>query len=159
MRIRHLTPLGLVLAALGTTLALETPARASNEIAERTELQCTVCHDRPGSKLLTDRGKYYETLRTLEGFEEVSAVFGACTSCHVRKPGSTRLTTNGRRFQRLMIDMHGVREFAAAQHQWTVETVASHDARPAPSEPGPSDDEGDSGDPEAPAPEDGDPPR
>ena len=62
-------------------------------------LSCTVCHDKPGSKLLTDQGKYYETMRTLAGFDELKATFGACTSCHVTKPGSKKLTAKGKEFQ------------------------------------------------------------
>ena len=57
------------------------PAVASNEIAKmENNMVCTSCHDKPGSKLLTDEGKYYELMGTLEGFTDVETVFGKCTS-------------------------------------------------------------------------------
>jgi cytochrome c553 len=93
------------------------PAVASNEIAKQeNNMVCTSCHDKPGSKLLTDEGKYYELMGTLEGFTNVETVFGKCTSCHVRKPGSLKLTPNGRKFERLVGDMQGLREMLEADH-------------------------------------------
>lgn len=97
-------------------LAVDGTAVASNEIAEREDLVCTTCHDKPGSKLLTDRGKYYELMRSLDGYDEVTQVFGECTTCHVRKPGSVKLTQTGRLFQRLVDDMAGLRIYLKEQH-------------------------------------------
>ena len=74
------------------------------------------CHDKPGSKLLTDEGKYYELMGTLDGFDDVTQVFGECTTCHVKKPGSAKLTQTGRLFQRLIDDMSGLRTYLQEQH-------------------------------------------
>ncbi len=97
-------------------LVLTGPARASNEIAKQEDLVCTVCHDKPGSKLLTDQGKYYEAVATLDGYDEVKAVFGSCTHCHVKKPGSLRLTREGRRFARVIDGMEELRQWMMAIH-------------------------------------------
>jgi hypothetical protein len=40
---------------------------ASDGIARETREKCTLCHDKPGSKLLTDMSLYYDTQGTLEG--------------------------------------------------------------------------------------------
>lgn len=92
------------------------PAGASNQIAEREGLRCTVCHTRPGSKKLTDRGKYYEKLRTLDGYDEVIAAFSECTACHVNKPGSKKLTDRGRAFSFAVRDMEGLRLWLLQSH-------------------------------------------
>ncbi|HBL29770.1 MAG TPA: hypothetical protein DD490_23285, partial [Acidobacteria bacterium] len=63
-------------AALAATLGA--PAQASNQIAEDTGLTCTVCHDKPGSRRLTDKGKYFEATRTLDGYEQLTD-FASCT--------------------------------------------------------------------------------
>ena len=92
-------------------------ASASEAIAEfEGGLTCTVCHDKPGSKLYTDRGKYYELMGTLEGFDEIVAVFQKCTTCHVKKPGSEKLTAEGRRFSRLMLDMDDLKDWVRSSH-------------------------------------------
>jgi cytochrome c553 len=98
-------------------------ALASNEIAETENLVCTECHDKPGSKLLTDQGKYYELMRTLEGYDEVTEIFGQCTSCHVRKPGSLKLTPMGRRFAGLVDDMDGLRDLLNKEHPTSIEEI------------------------------------
>lgn len=92
------------------------PAGASNQIAEREGLQCTVCHDKPGSKLLTDRGKYYEEMRTLDGYDEVVAAFSECTACHVSKPGSKKMTDRGRAFGFAVRDMEGLKQWLRETH-------------------------------------------
>lgn len=92
------------------------PAAASNAIAKQEDQVCTSCHDKPGSKLLTDEGKYYEVMRTLEGYSEMEGQFGRCTTCHVRKPGSTRLTKTGKRYQWTMKDMNGIRDYVLDRH-------------------------------------------
>lgn len=108
--------LGVLMAGVGISLLVGPPADASNAIAEREQMQCTGCHDKPGSRLLTDEGKYYEAVGTLDGFADVAAVFGECTSCHVTKPGSLQLTTTGKRFRRLVGDMDGLRELLESEH-------------------------------------------
>jgi hypothetical protein len=100
-----------VAAAFVDSLAFGTEALGKQE-----KLQCTACHDKPGSKLLTDQGKYYETTRTMAGFEELKATFGACTSCHVAKPGSQKLTREGKRFQAMVDDMAGLRVWMEEHH-------------------------------------------
>lgn len=104
-----LTVLVLVLALGGQE------ARASNEIAKREGLACTVCHDKPGSKLLTDRGKYWEAMGSLEGYDAV-VTFAACTDCHARKPGSKKLTPAGKRFAEAVQDMEGLRTWLKESH-------------------------------------------
>lgn len=94
---------------------------ASNEIAEAEGLACTACHDKPGSKLYTDKGKYYEAVGTLEGYDEILTSFSACTSCHVRKPGSSKLTSRGRLFARVMNDMDELRRWVLASHPVTLQ--------------------------------------
>lgn len=116
----------LLLAAFALTLLVflssVEPTRASNAIAEREDLACTSCHDKPGSKLLTDRGKYYEQMGTLVGFDELEARFTRCTSCHVRKPGSLKLTETGRRYRWMMGDMDGIRQWLMERHPRPTET-------------------------------------
>lgn len=106
----------LAVAVLALLLAAG-PALASEEIAQAEGgLTCTVCHDKPGSKLYTDKGKYYELMGTLDGFEEILAVFQKCTTCHVRKPGSEKLTSEGRRFAGLMDDMTDLKSWVQSSH-------------------------------------------
>ena len=113
-------PMPWLLAILTVWLvALLTPTLvfATEEIAElEGDLTCTVCHDKPGSKLYTDQGKYYELMRTLEGFDALMAVFQKCTTCHVRKPGSERLTPEGRRFSRVMSSMSDLADWVQSSH-------------------------------------------
>ena len=52
----------------------------------------------------------------LEGFAEISSSFGKCTACHVRKPGSTKLTRQGKRFQWMIEDMEGLRDLVLSEH-------------------------------------------
>ena len=89
---------------------------ASDAIAQQTKLNCTACHDKPGSKLLTDKGKYYELMGNLDGFEQLERTFQSCTACHVARPGSTKLTAQGRKFADLVEDMRGLRDYLAEQH-------------------------------------------
>lgn len=111
------TPIFLILLVPAIAISLAgLPAGASKQIAEREDLQCTVCHARPGSKRLTDRGKYYEKLRTLDGYDEVIAAFSECTACHVNKPGSKKLTDRGRAFQFAVRDMEGLRLWLRESH-------------------------------------------
>jgi cytochrome c553 len=111
----RIQPTHLILAA-AALLLVAGPVIASNEIAENTGEVCTACHDKPGSKLLTDQGKYYETMRSLEGYEQIEAAFGRCVTCHSRKPGSEKLTKTGKRYQWMMNDMEGLRDFVMQRH-------------------------------------------
>lgn len=108
-----------ILAAVGMmAVALLTGSLASGDekVGKQEGVSCTVCHDKPGSKLLTDQGKYYETMRTLAGFEDLRATFGACTSCHVTKPGSKKLTAKGKEFRDLVRDMEGLGGWMKEHH-------------------------------------------
>lgn len=102
----------LLLALLATLCG---QALASNAIATKTGLACTACHDKPGSRLLTDQGKYYEALGTLDGYDKVAA-FSQCTGCHVRQPGSHKLTATGKRFAEVVHDMEGLRKWVEENH-------------------------------------------
>jgi hypothetical protein len=108
----------LLIAILAAVLAIlpGLPAGASNKIAQLEGLQCTTCHAKPGSRLLTDRGKYYEVRRSLDGYDEVIAAFSECTGCHVSKPGSKKLTETGKAFALVVKDMEGLRLWLAENH-------------------------------------------
>jgi hypothetical protein len=128
---------GLLAATVLTVVGGQ--AYASNQIAQSEGLACTACHDKPGSKLLTDQGKYYEQMRSLDGYREVNAVFGSCTSCHVKKPGSKQLTRTGRQFAAVVHDMPGLRIFLAQNHpsvdrKWVKPAPAVPPAPPKPEE-------------------------
>lgn len=103
-------------ALAGVALFAGTLALGSEKFAKQEGLACTVCHDKPGSKLLTDKGKYYESMHTLAGFDDLEATFGACTSCHVAKPGSKKLTPQGKKFLDLVRDMDGLKDWMKQNH-------------------------------------------
>lgn len=105
---------GLVVLALAMMLPSE--ALASKAVAQQENLPCTSCHDKPGSKLLTDQGKYYELMGSLVGFDQIEAKFEKCTTCHVRKPGSKKLTKTGQRYQWVAQDMEGLKQWLMEQH-------------------------------------------
>jgi hypothetical protein len=124
----------IVLAALALLYLTSGPqAQASNEIAKRENLQCTVCHDKPGSKLLTNKGLYYQQLGSLQGYEQVVA-FGDCASCHKRRPGSKKLTPTGRRFLAAVKDMKGLRLWLEQNHPGMLPPEPTP-AAPAPAQP------------------------
>lgn len=110
----------VALAALASGLLLTwlglSPVQATEAIGKTKNLECTVCHDKPGSKLLTDKGKYYEVVGSLSGFEELRLNFGECTVCHAAKPGSQTLTKAGKQFQRAFADMEDLRAFVMKEH-------------------------------------------
>ncbi len=108
--------IGLAAAVAVGNLFVQDLAWGTQTLAKDTALACGSCHDKPGSKLLTDKGKYYELMRTTQGFDQLKATFGACTSCHVAKPGSQRLTRRGQAFQLMVIDMEGLREWMQVHH-------------------------------------------
>lgn len=111
MKTMRITLALLAVAALATTGAL-----ASEKIGRETGKDCVACHDKPGSKLLTDRGKYFEAMHTLDGYDQVKASFGQCTSCHVRKPGSKKLTRKGQQMASMVKDMAALREWLQQNH-------------------------------------------
>ena len=108
--------LSLLAALAAWSLAPAGSALASNRIATQTGLACTVCHDKPGSKLLTDRGKYYELMGDLEGFDQIALAYGKCTTCHVKKAGSKKLTAEGKRLARAIENMDALRELVLKEH-------------------------------------------
>ncbi len=116
MNNRTWTVIALLAAIAAWTLVPAGTTYASNEIAGKTGLVCTACHDKPGSKRLTDRGKYYELMGDLEGFEEIGEAFGSCTACHVKKAGSKRLTAEGRRLKRAIGGMDALRALVLEKH-------------------------------------------
>jgi cytochrome c553 len=105
----------LLLAAAGL-LVSAAPTRASEKLAADTGLKCTSCHDKPGSKLLTDRGKFFEMRRSIEGFDAIRSSFGRCTSCHARTPGSARLTKKGRQMSEMVKDMAELQQWLKENH-------------------------------------------
>jgi len=88
-------PARSVVAIAATALLVATSAFATQEIAEKEKLKCTVCHTKKGSKLLTDKGKYYELKRTLDDYDLLIHVYKKCTACHSREPGDKSLTPKG----------------------------------------------------------------
>lgn len=114
MKTGWIVPTALLLAA-ALAVALGSPAVASNQIAQETGITCTKCHDKPGSRRLTDKGLYFEATRTLEGYQQITD-FAECTSCHVRKPGSKKLTATGQRFAAAVKDMNGLRRWVEENH-------------------------------------------
>ena len=112
---KHRKNLALVVAAV-FSLLLAGGAYATEELAEAENLVCTSCHDKPGSKLLTDQGKYFELMRSMDGFAELKASFGKCTFCHRRKPGSKKLTKAGKGFAHALDNMEALVEWVAEQH-------------------------------------------
>jgi len=90
--------------------------RASEKIGQQTGKSCVSCHDKPGSKLLTDQGKYFEVMRSLDSYAEVKASFGQCTSCHVRTPGSKKLTKKGKQMAAVAKDMVALRRWVQENH-------------------------------------------
>lgn len=127
-----MTKTSIVWAAVAVlTLALvatAAPAFASKEIAATEGMSCTACHDKPGSIRLTNRGKFYELMGSFEAYDELSEKFGACTTCHKRRPGSTKLTAEGKKFK----ELHGGMETLCADVLKERSDGAQGDARTAP---------------------------
>lgn len=112
---KHLNRSFPALVLLGLALAVSA-SLASEQIAKDTGRSCTSCHDKPGSRLLTDAGKYYETMHSLAGYDTLRTTFGRCTSCHVRKPGSRKLTRRGQEYAALVKDMPALGEWIRTNH-------------------------------------------
>lgn len=102
--------------ALAAAVLVAGAGMASERIAKDTGKTCTSCHDKPGSKLLTDRGKYFESMKTLEGYDTIKGSFERCTTCHVRRPGSMKLTERGRQFAGFVKDMAGLNQWMREGH-------------------------------------------
>lgn len=115
MRLRIVSLIAAIGALAAVSLMTES-VQATNQLGKELDLACTSCHDKPGSKLLTDRGKYFELMRTMEGYDEIVDTFQECTACHVRKPGSERLTPRGRRLSRVIRDMEELRAWLVSAH-------------------------------------------
>lgn len=105
-----------VILAMMALLAGGTTAIATEDIGQETGLNCTACHDKAGSKMLTDKGLYFETMRTMDGYDQLQANFGRCTSCHVKKPGSDKLTKKGKKVGEVVDDMDDLREWLKSGH-------------------------------------------
>ncbi len=107
-------------------------ALATEELGRTEDLTCTVCHDKPGSKLLTDKGKYYELMRSMDGFADLETSFGQCTFCHRRKPGSKKLTRAGKGFAAVLGGMEALVEWVQEHHpgwpEGSSETTGGADA-------------------------------
>lgn len=117
--------------ALGLTVgwllaANATPLRADETVAESEGLECAVCHPQcdDDAVLLTDQGHYYQLMGTLEGYELVLERFGECTYCHVAEAGTASLTREGLRFQWMMEDMAGLRQWLEDTHPQRPEETA-----------------------------------
>ena len=110
------TTLALVLAIAATLVLASIPASSTPAMGEAEALTCTACHDKPGSKLLTDKGKYYELMGSFEGLEDLEKAFASCTDCHVKKPGSKKLTRQGKKFNSSIQNMEGLREWLKTAH-------------------------------------------
>ncbi len=112
-----ITKFALILFTSGLlALFAFTGVQASEQIGAIEGIKCVKCHDKPGSKLLTDRGKYYESVGTLDGFAEMNSTFGRCTHCHVRRPGSKKLTKKGQRLAAVFQDMEELRHWVQERH-------------------------------------------
>ncbi len=107
---------GISAMAVAAQLIPAGTAYATKAIANQEDAACTVCHDKPGSKLMTDKGKYFELMGSFDGYDQVTASFGKCTACHVRKPGSAKLTKQGKQYKSLATNMEGLREYLMEPH-------------------------------------------
>jgi len=52
----------------------------------------------------------------MDGYDQVKSSFGKCTTCHVRKPGSTKLTKHGKELAGVVDSMNELREWMEANH-------------------------------------------
>ena len=90
---------------------------ATDELAEENDLKCTACHDKAGSKRLTDKGLYFEATGSLDGYDKLNESFGKCTTCHVRKPGSKKLTKTGKQMAEVVSTMTELRGWLEEGHE------------------------------------------
>jgi hypothetical protein len=111
--------LGLIpITVVALALTAGFPAAGSEEIAEQQSLECQVCHADVEADIqtLTDRGLYFQFVRTLDGYEQVLEKFQSCTYCHADRAGSQHLTSEGYRFRWMMEDMAGLRAWLEEHH-------------------------------------------
>jgi hypothetical protein len=101
---------------------------ASEAIAEQEGMACSVCHVDPETDRLTDQGRYYQSMRSLSGFEAVVQKFGRCAYCHVQEAGSLELTEEGNRFRWMMEDMEGLRAWLDENHPRPAEQDPAEEA-------------------------------
>ena len=110
MRHGTITFVGLSFALLaGQTLATE-------QMAVKEDLSCASCHSDSGFKRLTDQGKFYELMGSLDGYAEVVASFGRCTFCHRKKAGSKKLTKAGKGFATALGSMEALVDWVQDRH-------------------------------------------
>jgi len=89
---------------------------ATEEIAQQESLECQVCHPDQGAELLTDQGRYYQYMGSLDSFDQVMGKFGSCIYCHVQEADSVKLTREGQRFRWMMEDMEGLKAWLEENH-------------------------------------------
>ena len=89
-RILRSSPSMLVVACIMTL-----PALATEELAQREAVKCTVCHVKRGKPQLTDKGKYFEYKRSFAGYDHLVGKFKKCTLCHANEPGNPKMTHTG----------------------------------------------------------------
>ncbi len=102
--------------AAALSLLFAGSAFATEDLAESSGLACTACHDKEGSKRLNDQGKYFELMRSMDGYADLEASFGKCTFCHRRKPGSKKLTRAGKGFANALDNMEALVEWVKVRH-------------------------------------------
>ncbi len=105
-----------IIGSLALALLLAGASFATEQLADSEQLACTACHDKPGSKRLTNEGKYFELMRSMDGYADLEASFGNCTFCHRRKPGSKKLTPAGKGFANTLGNMEELVEWVRTRH-------------------------------------------
>jgi hypothetical protein len=110
-----------VCALVAAVAASGGAARATERLAEQERVECTVCHIKESGKKLTDKGKYYETLRTFNGYDKLTETFGNCLYCHKHKAGSKKLTKQGKRVREVVRNMEGLFEWLQEGHTGPLE--------------------------------------
>ncbi len=112
---KRLAALG-ALACATVIVASGLRTSASPELAKKEKVDCAVCHVKRGSKKLTDKGMYYRTLGTFEGYDKLIANFGRCTHCHKDRAGNKDLTKEGKRVKAVVKDMPGLFKWLKEGH-------------------------------------------
>ena len=104
------TRIGLVALPILLTIAGSTAVLATEEISEQEEIECQVCHSdvEHDAAALTDRGLFYQTVDTMDGYDQVLERFESCTYCHSERAGNKSMTSEGHRFRWMMQNMAGL---------------------------------------------------
>jgi hypothetical protein len=111
------TTSGASLMLAGLSAFLTVPISwASEEIASEQGLECQLCHGDQGTGFLTDQGRYFQYMGSLDGFDQVTEQFGSCLYCHVQEADSIKLTREGQRFYWMMEDMQGLKAWLEENH-------------------------------------------